>query len=104
MTYSGIQNGTVGNQCYQAETNELASEFFEALEPASEDCLFLDINVPGKALRGEAKNLPVLSWIYAGGYVFGSKSAFYYQHGAPLVKNSGNNLIYVAGNHRVSYL
>jgi carboxylesterase type B len=28
---------------------------------ASEDCLFLDVIVPGRALRGEAK-LPVANW------------------------------------------
>lgn len=38
------------------------------LEPWSEDCLFLDIQVPGKAIRGEVKNLPVLFWIFGGGY------------------------------------
>jgi hypothetical protein len=33
--------------------------------PSSEDCLFLDVVVPGKALRGEIK-LPVVNWIYGG--------------------------------------
>lgn len=32
---------------------------------SSEDCLFLDVVVPGKALRGEVK-LPVVNWIYGG--------------------------------------
>jgi hypothetical protein len=31
----------------------------------SEDCLFLDLFVPGKALKGSAK-LPVINWIYGG--------------------------------------
>jgi carboxylesterase type B len=35
---------------------------------AEEDCLFLDLHVPGKALRGEKKDLPVVVWIYGGGY------------------------------------
>lgn len=42
--------------------------FLAALEPMSEDCLFLDVLVPGKAVRGEAKDLPVLFWIFGGGY------------------------------------
>lgn len=96
-TQSGIQDGTVGYQCNQAlnallscmtisgcgswmiftDLNLLvAYPLLQNLEPASEDCLFLDIQVPGKAVRGEAKNLPVLFWIFGGGYVLGSKSFF----------------------------
>ena len=66
----------------------------------SEDCLFLDIYVPGKAARKEVTNLPVLDWIYAGGYVFGSKDMFVYDTGM-WVENADNDLIYVAGNHRM---
>jgi hypothetical protein len=34
--------------------------------PASqEDCLFLDLVVPGKAIKGQV-NLPVINWIYGG--------------------------------------
>jgi carboxylesterase type B len=36
--------------------------------PTSEDCLFLDLFVPGKALKGEVK-LPIINWIYGGAYV-----------------------------------
>jgi hypothetical protein len=32
---------------------------------SSEDCLFLDVYVPAKAMRGEVK-LPVINWIYGG--------------------------------------
>jgi hypothetical protein len=32
---------------------------------SGEDCLFLDIYVPGKALKGQVK-LPVINWIYGG--------------------------------------
>jgi carboxylesterase type B len=66
-----------------------------------EDCLFLDVVVPGKAFRGEAK-LPVLNWIYGGAYILGSKDGMY--DGAPLVKTSKNNIIYVAGNYRLGSL
>lgn len=38
-----------------------------------EDCLFLDVYVPGKALKKGAAKLPVLVWIYGGAYMFGSK-------------------------------
>jgi carboxylesterase type B len=30
----------------------------------------MDVYVPGKAIRGSAKKLPVVVWIYGGGYVF----------------------------------
>lgn len=33
--------------------------------PTSEDCLFLDLYVPAKALKGEVK-LPIINWIYGG--------------------------------------
>lgn len=67
----------------------------------SEDCLFLDVIVPGKAIRGEAK-LPVVNWIYGGAYVLGSKGGMY--DGTPLVKASKNNIIFVGGNYRLGSL
>jgi len=66
-----------------------------------EDCLFLDVVVPGKAIRGEAK-LPVLNWIYGGAYILGSKDGLY--DGSPLVRASQENIIYVAGNYRLGSL
>lgn len=36
--------------------------------PTSEDCLFLDVYVPGKALKGDVK-LPIINYIYGGAYV-----------------------------------
>lgn len=44
------------------------SWYFENNQPTSEDCLFLDVYVPGKAARGEVKDLSVLNFIYPGGY------------------------------------
>src|ERR1700712_201525 len=69
--------------------------------PTSEDCLFLDVYVPGKALKGQVK-LPVINWIYGGAYILGAKDGMY--DGAPLVKASGGNVIYVAGNYRLGSL
>jgi carboxylesterase type B len=66
-----------------------------------EDCLFLDVVVPGKALRGTEK-LPVLNWIYGGAFILGSKDGMY--DGTPLVKASKDNFIYVAGNYRLGAL
>jgi carboxylesterase type B len=41
----------------------------------TEDCLFLDIYVPQWVL-GTSTALPVVSWIYGGGYFAGSKNNF----------------------------
>jgi carboxylesterase type B len=64
---------------------------------ASEDCLFLDVYVPGKALKGGSK-LPVVNWLYGGAYLIGSKDT---ADGAAIVKASKGNVIYVGGNYRV---
>jgi carboxylesterase type B len=42
----------------------------------AEDCLFLDVLVPSKALKGEVK-LPIINWIYGGAYLLGSKEGMY---------------------------
>lgn len=64
----------------------------------SEDCLFLDVYVPAKALEGQVK-LPIVNWIYGGAYLLGSKEGQY--DGTPLVAQSQGNLVYIAGNYRV---
>ncbi|KAF8466995.1 Alpha/Beta hydrolase protein [Kalaharituber pfeilii] len=98
----GIQDGSVGYQCFQAVPQQfgIGQPIIEVLEPSSEDCLFLDVWVPGKAIRGKVKNLPVLFWIFGGGYSLGSKSFFVYD-GSPLLKSAGYNMIYVAPNYRL---
>ncbi|KAK6216340.1 glycoside hydrolase 3 [Pestalotiopsis sp. IQ-011] len=76
------------------------SWYFENDQKTSEDCLFLDVYVSGKAVRGEASDLPVLNWIYSGGYVFGSKHYLIYNSGMWL-ENTENNVVYVSANHRM---
>jgi hypothetical protein len=73
------------------------SSLMNKMTGASEDCLFLDVYVPGKALRPGAAKLPVVNWIYGGAYLVGDKN----YDGAAVVKASGNNVVYVAGNYRV---
>lgn len=67
---------------------------------AAEDCLFLDIYVPRKALNKNGTLLPVINYIYGGGYIGGSKEGLY--DGTPLVKQSGGNVIYLAANYRLA--
>ncbi|KAK5661966.1 hypothetical protein OQA88_10077 [Cercophora sp. LCS_1] len=68
-----------------------------------EDCLFLDVYVPGKALRNPSLKLPVVVWIFGGAYMFGEKS----MPNLPLYDGSGmmgtvdNGMIFVSMNYRL---
>jgi carboxylesterase type B len=72
-----------------------------------EDCLFLDVFVPGSAIRSPSTSkLPVIHWFYGGGFVFGSKdmlegATLPFYDGTGMIKQSGNNVIYVASNYRL---
>jgi carboxylesterase type B len=80
--------------------------------PQTEDCLFLDVYVPGAAVRNpSSSSLPVLFWIFGGGYgnlflyrslmiVLGSKDMY---GGEPLLQTSNNSIIYVRTNYRVRH-
>ncbi|KAK4643571.1 hypothetical protein QC761_407080 [Podospora bellae-mahoneyi] len=71
----------------------------------SEDCLFLDVYVPGKALKNPTIKLPVVVWIYGGGFLFGSKDTMTpdlpFYDGGGMIGQSNNNMIFVAINYRV---
>jgi para-nitrobenzyl esterase len=67
------------------------------LTSASEDCLTLNIFAPTTALRGS--KLPVMVWIYGGGFVSGA-SAMY----DPTALVTRGNVIAVTFNYRVGYL
>jgi hypothetical protein len=86
---------------------------------SGEDCLFLDLYVPGKALKGHVK-LPIINWIYGGentmlitertritnrcgppgANLFGTKDGIY--SGTGIINASNGTVIFVAGNYRVS--
>lgn len=63
-----------------------------------EDCLFLDVYVPSKALEGKVK-VPIVNWIYGGAYLMGSKEGRY--DGTPFIRATGGNVIFIAANYRV---
>lgn len=71
----------------------------------SEDCLFLDVYVPGRALRNPSLKLPVLVWLYGGAYVFGSKDTMAphlpFYDGSGMIGQSNNGMIFVAINYRL---
>ncbi|KAI0364152.1 carotenoid ester lipase precursor [Pilatotrama ljubarskyi] len=113
--YAGLVNATAfGNQCIQqdfalppipAEVPLPAQQYLEdfisiADVPQSEDCLNLNVITPSYA-TAESK-LPVLVWIYGGGYQHGSNAA---EPGDAIVKRSikiGHPVVYVAMNYRLS--
>ena len=70
-----------------------------------EDCLFLDLYVPGKALKNPGLKLPVAVWIYGGAYLFGSKDTLQpelpFYDGSGMMGRADNNMIFVAMNYRM---
>jgi carboxylesterase type B len=73
------------------------------LDPrTTEDCLFLDVLAPKEGLNDGGPRLPVIVWIYGGGYVAGDKST---EDGTALIQRNiatgGEGLVYVAMNYRV---
>ncbi|GMK58539.1 hypothetical protein CspeluHIS016_0505710 [Cutaneotrichosporon spelunceum] len=76
------------------------SPFFQKALKISEDCLNLNVVRPKGTKAGD--NLPVLFWIYGGGFEFGWNSMYY---AAPLVTNSvlkGKPYVFVAVNYRLA--
>lgn len=87
--------------------NILSSVIEPLFSGGAEDCLFLDIFVPGSAVRNPTTSkLPVIHWFYGGAYIFGSKdmlegATLPFYDGTGMIKQSGNNVIYVASNYRL---
>ena len=124
---AALQSGDYGPKCPQASikginllgdgTTSVAATILDTIvsdyvEPAvinggSEDCLFLDVYVPGAAVRSPSTtSLPVIHWFYGGGFILGSKDQLEglylpFYDGTGLVKQSSNNIIYVASNYRL---
>ncbi|MCJ1229610.1 hypothetical protein MMC12_006279 [Toensbergia leucococca] len=118
-----LQDGSYGPVCVQAPLKGVdlvgpgdesaigaaANQLFGGLTslkpspPSSEDCLFLDIYVPAKAVNDPSLRLPVVHWIYGGAYIFGSKDSTepLLYSGIGLIQESGGNVIFVASNYRV---
>ena len=80
----GIQNGTYGPRCVQSPVRpqivDATDPLSKALSPTiergyaavykggAEDCLFLNLYVPRKALKNTSMKLPVIVWIFGGAY------------------------------------
>jgi acetyl esterase/lipase len=73
-----------------------------ALDPrTTEDCLFLDVATPVEAFKTK-RSVPVVVWIYGGGYVSGSKTS--QGDAASLIakakEDCGEGVVWVAMNYR----
>lgn len=79
-------------------TSAFASALTTLTMPQSEDCLFVDIIRPSGTTY--SSKLPVLFWIYGGGWQSGSTASL---DGTSIVQRStalGEPVIYVAANYR----
>lgn len=77
----------------------LDSPLGEDITDTSEDCLYLTVQRP--AGTTSADSLPVLFWIFGGGFVAGSSATYY---GANIIGTSvdlGQPIVYVAVNYRL---
>lgn len=64
-----------------------------------EDCLYLHVYVPD---HDPSVKLPVMQWIYGGGYIMGDGYEFGFYDGANMAKE--HNVIVVAANYRLDVL
>ncbi|KAI5366311.1 Putative carboxylesterase, type B, carboxylesterase type B, active, alpha/Beta hydrolase [Septoria linicola] len=78
----------------------LNTPFLQRAQNAGEDCLTIDVQRPSTATA--SSKLPVLFWVYGGGFEFGSNGQY---DGSSIVRKSislKEPVIYVAVNYRVS--
>ncbi|OAX38437.1 alpha beta-hydrolase [Rhizopogon vinicolor AM-OR11-026] len=84
-----------------AETIDyVTSAIYNTLVPSSEDCLTVNVVAPANATPGS--NLPVVIWIYGGGYETGGTSSY---NGSVIINKAiGLNVpaIYVSMNYRLT--
>jgi len=91
--------------CLSNASSSLGGIPIPLFQGGDEDCLFLDLYVPGKAIRNTRLKLPVLVWVYGGAYLFGSKDTLQpelpFYDGSGMMTKADNNMIFVAMNYRM---
>ncbi|KAI0790998.1 carotenoid ester lipase precursor [Abortiporus biennis] len=78
----------------------VVNQVLNVVVPESEDCLTLNVWAPASATSTD--KLPVVAWIYGGGFQFGGTSTY---DGGVIVQRSielGEPIIYVSMNYRIS--
>ncbi|KAH7888188.1 Alpha/Beta hydrolase protein [Phlebopus sp. FC_14] len=93
------------SECYQAPMGIAAinplrnTSMWKRSVTTSEDCLFLNVYVPGdQILPHTFGGLPVIVWIHGGGYVGGAASMY---NGADLIVDSNHGVIVVIIQYRL---
>jgi para-nitrobenzyl esterase len=84
-------------ECVQGLRSPTINHYFGD-ELSGEDCLYLNLWAPPASKPGD--RLPVLVWIYGGGFNQGSASSPIYSGGAL----AGQGVIYIAPNYRVGIM
>ncbi|KAG2130975.1 Alpha/Beta hydrolase protein [Suillus bovinus] len=105
-TVSGVQQATTQpNDCNQAVmgdslTNPLESTSMKKRDVSqSEDCLFLNVYIPGNEVVATPEGgLPVVVWIHGGGYIEGASSSY---NGTDLIIDSNYGVITVLIQYRL---
>jgi para-nitrobenzyl esterase len=96
--WTGVRQATeYGADCMQGRFGPPRAHGAPPERAPSEDCLFLNVWRPASAAPGA--KLPVMVWIYGGGFVFGS-SAMPSTSGTQFAKQG---VVLVAGNYRVGH-
>jgi para-nitrobenzyl esterase len=94
--WTGVRQATeFGADCMQGRFGPPPASGAPPGPTSSEDCLYLNIWRPASAASGA--KLPVMVWIYGGGFMFGS-SAMPLTSGTQFAKQG---VVLVAGNYRV---
>ncbi|PUU72351.1 Alpha/Beta hydrolase protein [Tuber borchii] len=99
LPQAGIQNGDVSfveSTCHQTWPPFLGTTPFGD-DFGVEDCLYLDVYVPTCVKPGD--DVPVLTWVFGGGYMVGSKEMW--GDPAHLIQSSDEPMIYVSFNYRL---
>ncbi|KAH9486199.1 Lipase 4 [Psilocybe cubensis] len=110
---SGIQQSSPPPICYQASLSTGANNPYGGEQSLlqvreeggriSEDCLFLNVFVPGGGLKEKA-NLPVIVWIHGGGYVGGgswNSTLGNVYNGGDVIRRAGEGVIVVSIQYRM---
>ncbi|KZV67946.1 carotenoid ester lipase precursor [Peniophora sp. CONT] len=95
MTLPGWIDGAVTKVINSAVNN-----MYESITPESEDCLSINVSMPKDAKPGD--NLPVVVWIFGGGFEIGGTSTY---DGKAIVDRSielGMPVVYVSMNYRLT--
>ncbi|KAH9970751.1 Alpha/Beta hydrolase protein [Lactifluus volemus] len=112
--YTGIHNASIfGHSCPQQPISQLdlkrlpkeAADYilklkFSGVTPGGEDCLTVNVVTPAVAEPGA--NLPVVAWIYGGGFEVGTTEIY---NASRIVLRSielGEPIVYVSMNYRLS--